>query len=160
MAKKSTKTKTTPKRYVPRQTRKFQLRHNHPIDAHVGEILDFSRSQRREVTVIRDGVRLLWALENNDLSVLFELFPHLKSQFVPDGLSLMEQIQTLFLNSQVLRNEPQPELKASSGAKALKAPTFDLPTFDDDDELPTLITNKNTNIDLTANLLQGIASLQ
>lgn len=162
MAKKSTKTKTTPKRYVPRQTRKFQLRHNNPIDVHVGEILDFSRSQRREVKVIRDGVRLLWALENNDLSVLFEMFPHLKSQFVPDGLNLMEQIQALFLNSQVLKNEPEPkpQLTQGVGLKALKSQNFDLPTFDDDDDLPTFVTNKNTNIDLTGNLLQGIISLQ
>ena len=71
MAKKNTKPKTPAKRYTPRQTRKFQLRRDHPIDAHVSEILDYSRAKRREVTVIRDGVRLLWALENNDLSVLF-----------------------------------------------------------------------------------------
>src|ERR1044071_1422003 len=132
MAKKNTKTKTPQKRYTPRQTRKFQLRRDHPVDAHVSEILDYSRSQRREVTVIRDGVRLLWALENNDLSVLFEIFPHLKSQFVPDGLSLIEQIQALFLNSQVLRTEPQPQLQQSVGLKTLSTAAFDLPTFDDD----------------------------
>src|SRR5258705_3970514 len=119
MAKKNTKSKTPQKRYTPRQTRKFQLRRDHPIDMHVSEILDFSRSHRREVTVIRDGVRLLWALENNDLSVLFEMFPHLKSQFIPDGLSLMEQIQALFLNSQVL---PQAApVSQSNGIKTLNA---------------------------------------
>jgi hypothetical protein len=160
MAKKSTKTKTTPKRYVPRQTRKFQLRHNNPIDIHVGEILDFSRSQRREVTVIRDGVRLLWALENNDLSVLFEMFPHLKSQFVPDGLSLMEQIQTLLLNSQVLRTEPQPQLQQSVGLKSLNTAAFDLPTFDDDDELPTIFNAKHSTASAVANLIGGISDLQ
>src|SRR5689334_19838329 len=147
MAKKSTKTKSTPKRYVPRQTRKFQLRHNNPIDVHVGEILDFSRSQRREVTVIRDGVRLLWALQNNDLSVLFEMFPHLKSQFVPDGLSLMEQIQTLLLNSQVLRNEPQPQIPQSIGLKSLGTSKFELPSFEDDDELPTIVSNRGASAD-------------
>ncbi len=159
MAKSNKKTKTTPKRYVPRQTRKFQLRHNHPIDAHVSEILDYSRSQRREVTVIRDGVRLLWALENNDLNVLFELFPHLKSQFIPDGLSLMEQIQSLFLSSQVL---PQAALVSQTNSiKSLNAPKFDLPTFDDDDELPTLVTNNAayTNASGVANFLGGINDL-
>lgn len=161
MAKKSTKTKTPAKRYTPRQTRKFQLRHNNPIDVHVSEILDYSRSQRREVTVIRDGVRLLWALENNDLNVLFELFPHLKSQFIPDGLSLMEQIQSLFLSSQVLRNESQPQPTQSNGIKSLNASKFELPTFDDDDELPTIIaTSKNTNTSAVANLVGGITNLQ
>ena len=159
MAKSKKQTKTTPKRYVPRQTRKFQLRHNHPVDAHVGEILDYSRAQRREVTVIRDGVRLLWALENNDLSVLFELFPHFKNQFVPDGLNLIEQIQTLFLNSQVL--PPSSPVNTGAGPKALNAPSFALPVFEDDDELPTLVTSKGNNNNFLGvyNLLGGIKDL-
>ncbi len=158
MAKTTPKTKTTPKRYVPRQTRKFQLRHNHPIDAHVSQILDYSRSQRREVTVIRDGVRLLWALENNDLNVLFELFPHLKSQFMPDGLSLMEQIQALFLNSQVLQT-PLP-ISQTSGPKSLNTPKLELPTFDDDDDFPTLVTNDMMSASIARNLLNDMSNLQ
>jgi Flp pilus assembly protein TadB len=50
------------RKQVKRQTRHFQLRAEHPIDQHVKEILDFKRSKRSEVTAIRDGVRLLWAL--------------------------------------------------------------------------------------------------
>jgi hypothetical protein len=73
-------------------------------------------------------------------------------------LSLMEQIQTLFLNSQVLRNEPQTELKALSSAKTLKAPTFDLPTFDDD-ELPTLVSHRSTSADSFGNLFNVMKSL-
>lgn len=158
MARSKKQPKTTPKRYVPRQTRKFQLRHNNPIDAHVSEILDYSRTQRREVTVIRDGVRLLWALENNDLSVLFELFPHFKNQFVPDGISLMEQIQNLFLNSQVL--PPSSPVNNGAGLKGLAAPTFALPVFEDDDELPTLVTNKKSISSIARNFLGGIRDLQ
>ena len=71
------------RKQVKRKTKHFQLRVEHPIDAHVDEILSFAKSQRREVTVIRDGVRLLWALENNDLSVLFDMFPYLKAQLTP-----------------------------------------------------------------------------
>lgn len=70
---------------VKRQTRHFQLRVDHPLDQHVQEILDFKKSKRSEVTAIRDGVRLLWALENNDLNVLFEMFPHLKPQIAGGG---------------------------------------------------------------------------
>ncbi len=68
------------RKQIKRQTRHFQLRVEHPIDSHVAEILDFKKSKRSEVTTIRDGVRLIWALENNDLGVLFEMFPHLKPQ--------------------------------------------------------------------------------
>src|SRR5689334_19866415 len=87
----ATKRKTTkqpkPRKQIKRQTRKFQLRvgQEYPIDSHVAEILNYKRSQRAEVTTIRDGVRLLWALENNDLSVLFEMFPKVKDQLTGGG---------------------------------------------------------------------------
>ena len=161
MAKKNTKTKVPPKRYTTRQTRKFQLRRDHPIDAHVSEILDYSRSKRREVTVIRDGVRLLWALENNDLSVLFEMFPHLKDQFLPGGVNLIEQIRSILLETHPMPLEPD-RAGQSAGLKALKAPAtaFALPVFDDDDELPTLVTTKALANDPGANFLGGIMGLQ
>jgi len=159
MAKKNTKTKTPQKRYTPRQTRKFQLRRDHPVDAHVSEILDYSRTKRREVTVIRDGVRLLWALENNDLSVLFEMFPHLKDQFIPGGLNLIEQIQSMLLQAHTLPAEAvtiQPD-----GPRALKAPTFALPIFEDnEDDLPTIVIHKDTQNTAANNFLKGLLSLQ
>src|SRR5258707_2338325 len=135
MPKKNTNTKVPQKRYTARQTRKFQLRRDHPVDAHVSEILDYSRSKRREVTVIRDGVRLLWALENNDLSVLFEMFPYLKDQFIPGGLNLIEQIRSMLLETHPMPLEPE-RVGQSAGLKALNAPAkaFELPVFDDDDK--------------------------
>jgi len=159
MPKKNTKTKVPQKRYTARQTRKFQLRRNHPVDVHVSEILDYSRSKRREVTVIRDGVRLLWALENNDLSVLFEMFPYLKDQFIPGGLNLIEQIRGMLLQAPLMPPEPE-RVGQSAGLKALKSPTFALPVFEDDDEdLPTIITTKGTN-DAGANFLGGLMGLR
>jgi hypothetical protein len=159
MAKKNPKAKTPQKRYTPRQTRKFQLRRDHPIDAHVSEILDYSRTKRREVTVIRDGVRLLWALENNDLSVLFEMFPHLKDQFIPGGISLIEQIQSMLLKLSTLPAEAP--VNQQIGPKPLKAPTFALPIFEDnEDDLPTIITHKDTQNNAANNFLKGLMSLQ
>jgi hypothetical protein len=158
MPKKNTKTKVPQKRYTARQTRKFQLRCDHPVDAHVSEILDYSRAKRREVTVIRDGVRLLWALENNDMSVLFEMFPHLKEQFIPGGLNLIEQIRGMLLQAPPMPPETE-RVGQAAGLKALKAPTFSLPVFeDDDDELPTIVTHKNGN-DAGMNLLGGLFGL-
>src|SRR4029079_15471660 len=119
MAKKTNKTTTAKKRYTPRQTRKFQLRLDHPTDVHVSEILDYSRAKRREVTVIRDGVRLLWALENNDMSVLFEMFPHLKDQFIPGGLNLIEQIREIVSHAPpIMPLEPE-RVGQPAGLKAL-----------------------------------------
>ena len=159
MAKKNTKAKTPQKRYTPRQTRKFQLRRDNPVDVHVSEILDYSRSKRREVTVIRDGVRLLWALENNDLSVLFEMFPHLKDQFIPGGLNLIEQIQSMLMQVSALPAEAP--VNQALGSKLMKAPTFALPIFEDnEDDLPTIITHKDTQNNAANNFLKGLMSLQ
>ena len=74
-----------PRKPIKRQTRKFQLRVEHPKDAHVKEILDFARSQRREVTVIRDAIALYWALENDNLEVLFEMFPKHRAKLTSGG---------------------------------------------------------------------------
>lgn len=90
MAKKRQKTQKT-NRYVPRQTRKFQLRLNHPTDVYVAEVLDEARKQRREVTIIREGVMLWWALENGNLEYLFEKFPQYRNQFKSDTDSVIQE---------------------------------------------------------------------
>ena len=102
MAKKTAKNKILPKRYIPRQTRKFQLRVDHPKDAHVLEVLNFARSQRREVTVIRESIALYWALENGNLEALFEVFPQYKTQFAPSTAEALEQFM------EILRQQQQP----------------------------------------------------
>jgi hypothetical protein len=105
---------------VSRQTRHFQLRRDHPVDQHVAEILDYKRSKRAEVTAIRDGVRLLWALENNDLSVLFELFPHLKTKMGSDGDGGLSEIKSM-LEIVVAQKTSGGYLMQSAAAPALKA---------------------------------------
>ncbi|MBA3872475.1 MAG: hypothetical protein H0X30_25340 [Anaerolineae bacterium] len=83
---KQSKTKKQRKQ-IKRQTRHFQLRVEHPKDAHVKEILDYAKSQRREVTMIREAVTLYWALENNNLEVLFEMFPQHRDKLTGGGNS-------------------------------------------------------------------------
>lgn len=163
---------------IPRKTKHFQLRMTHPIDTHVDEILDYARSQRREVTVIRDGVRLLWALENNDLSVLWDLFPHLKPQIAPVGgdggaggrLEKIESMLELVVSQQasngyLMQSAAAPagsavsgNLKALTGAKAVS-----MPTFDDDDEgadtMPALAVMKATGDTATANLMRMLTAM-
>lgn len=73
------------RKQVKRQTRHFQLRLEHPQDSHVREILDYAKSQRREVTIIREAVTLFWALENGNLEALFERFPQYRAQLTAGG---------------------------------------------------------------------------
>ena len=83
------------RKYAPRQTRKFQLRLDHAEDAHVLEVLNFARSQRREVTVIRESIALYWALENGNLEALFDVFPQYKAQFAPSTAEALEQFMQI-----------------------------------------------------------------
>jgi hypothetical protein len=145
------------RRYIPRQTRKFQLRLDHPVDSHVSQILDYSKSRKREVTTIRDGVRLLWALQNDDLSVLFELFPHLKNRFVPEGADLIEQFRQMLMQHQVAEKTDS----ESTGPKLIAAPALALPTFDEDeDDQETIVLRRSENTDASANFLNAMLNLQ
>jgi hypothetical protein len=165
MAKKTAK-QPKARNFVPRQTRKFQLRLNHPTDSHVGQILDYAKAQRGEVTMIRDGVRLLWALKNDDLSVLFELFPHLERQFKPDAEELIEQFRQMLSQQLVAAPVPQPALVAASepaehgGKKSLAAVKIALPLLDDDDDDgETLVLKRKISGVNGSNLLAGILGL-
>lgn len=168
MAKKTAK-QPKARNFVPRQTRKFQLRLNHPTDSHVGQILDYAKAQRGEVTMIRDGVRLLWALKNNDLSVLFELFPHLERQFKPDAEELIEQFRQMIMQQLVAAPAPQPvsvpmalpdSTAEQGGKKSLAAVKIALPLLDDDDDGATLILTRKTTVANGGNLLTGMLGLE
>jgi hypothetical protein len=152
MAKNGKKAKTK-RTDPPRQTRKFQLRVNHPVDSHVMQILDYNKSRKREVTTIRDGVRLLWALQNDDLSVLFELFPHLKSRFVPEGADLIEQFRQMLM-------QHQPAPASLPGPKPLAAPKLALPVFEDEDEQDTIVLKRSENTNASQNFLNAMLGLQ
>jgi len=165
--------KKTKRQSIPRQTRKFQLRKDHAIDNHVAEILDFKRSKRAEVTTIRDGVRLLWALENGDLAVLFEMFPQYRTQFTPGGAGGgddLQQIKSMLeivvagrkSNELLMQSAAAPASEPpakGTGLKQIKAPNLDLPVFEDDDELPTVIVKQAAMSDSAMNFVKAMNGL-
>jgi hypothetical protein len=122
------------RQYIPRQTRKFQLRRDHPGDAHIAEILDYAKSQRREVTVIRNGVRLLWALENGNLDVLFELFPQYQSQFKPDAEELIQQFMAMLQSGVGAAAPVVPASRQLPARPELPRPLEPLPPAEYDDQ--------------------------
>ena len=111
------KKQTKPRKYAPRQTRKFQLRLDHSEDAHVREVLDFCKGQRREVTVIRNAITLYWALEQGNLESLFEAFPQYRAQFAPGTAEALEQFM------QILKQQ-QP---SANGGGQIQSLSFDIP---------------------------------
>ncbi|MBA3870636.1 MAG: hypothetical protein H0X30_15965 [Anaerolineae bacterium] len=152
------KRKTTKRKPIKRVTRHFQLRigQEYPIDAHVQEILEFKKSKRSEVTAIRDGVRLLWALENNDLSVLFEMFPQYQSQFTPSTADALAQFMEILRHQQPALT---PLIEQSTGPKQLPAPNFAMPVFEEDDE-PTVLIRASTSNDSALNFVTALRNMQ
>ena len=100
----------------PRRTRKFQLRQNHPQDLHVQEVLDYARSQRREVTLIREAITLYYALEQGNLEMLFEKFPQYKGQFATGTIEALQQFMHI-----LQKQQGQPAL-AGAGLVSLMPP--------------------------------------
>jgi hypothetical protein len=135
--------KQSKRKPVPRQTRKFQLRVDHPKDAHVLEVLNFARSQRREVTIIRESIALYWALENGNLEALFDVFPQYKAQFAPTTAEALGQFMEILRQQQVVQPKQESQSMGQGGPKQIAAPSFAMPVFGDDDQ-PTLIFNKVT----------------
>ncbi|MBA3871834.1 MAG: hypothetical protein H0X30_22025 [Anaerolineae bacterium] len=116
----SKKKSTKQRKQIKRTTRHFQLRVDHPQDAHVQEVLDYAKSQRREVTMIRDAVTLFYALENGNLEALFEKFPQYKTQFAPSTAEALEQFM------EILRQQQMP-VSIGAGQSIKYEPLIPLP---------------------------------
>jgi len=157
------------RKQVKRQTRHFQLRVEHPQDAHVREILDYAKSQRREVTVIRDAVSLYWALENGNLEALFEAFPQYKAQLTPplvggggDLLEIKSMLEIVVAgrkaNELVMQSAGEPPVKTTGKLLAGKAPA--LPIFEDEPDEPTVIIRATTSTDSSLNFVSAMRGMQ
>ncbi|MBA3871004.1 MAG: hypothetical protein H0X30_17820 [Anaerolineae bacterium] len=119
---------TKNRKQVRRTTRHFQLRVDHPTDTHVGEILDYAKSQRREVTLIRDAVQLFYALEQGDMTLLLDKFPFvgeaLTKQTPPapaDGGGQLDEIKGLLEMIAAQQKPPGGLLMQSAAMPTMKA---------------------------------------
>ena len=155
------------RKQIKRQTRHFQLRVEHPQDRHVAEILDYARTQRREVTLIREAVTLYWALENGNLEALFEKFPVFKANFASptttstvDGGGQLDEIKSML---EMIAAQQQSNngyfLQSTPGPKQLPAPSFAMPVFEEDDE-PTVLIRASTSNDSALNFVTALRNMQ
>lgn len=95
------KKKSARRKPVPRHTRKYQFRNDHPVDQHVETILSFWKNGKQEITNLRKAVALYYALEQGDLSALFEAFPQYKTQFAPGTAQALEQFMDILRQQQL-----------------------------------------------------------
>ncbi len=156
-AKKKSQTKRKP---VPRHTRKYQFRNDHPTDQHVEDILNFWKTGKQEITNLRKAVALYYALEQGDLPILFEVFPQYKAQFAPNTAEALEQfMQILQQQQQVIQPKQESQSAGQGGPKQIAAPNFAMPVFEDDDE-PTVLIRASTNTDSSMNFVAALRNIQ
>jgi hypothetical protein len=145
------------RRYRPRKEFKFWLYHDLVEDMRLMEYIEFLVKTRQFATNVRNGLRLMWSLGQGDLSILFELFPTLRAQFVPDNSTLIEEFRQLLLQqSRAVQPETAPALsgpKLLAGAKQLPMPVLD-------DDQDTIVLKRNVSTDASANLFNAMLGLQ
>ncbi|MBL8160885.1 MAG: hypothetical protein JNJ61_02795 [Anaerolineae bacterium] len=123
------------------------------------ERIEREKGARRFSRAIRDGLRLFWSLERGDLSVLFELFPHLRHQFTPGGGELIEQFQRMMMAQPTpAAAAPPPQL---SGFKPMNVPKLVAPALDDDDlvVVKRVETSEDDARQITENFMRSMSLL-
>ena len=138
---------------VPRHTRKYQFRNDHPMDRHAEDILNYWKGGKKEITNLRKAVALYYALEQGDLQELFEFFPQYKAQFAPNTAEALEQFMQILQRQQLQTPTP------AAGPKQIAAPTFAMPVFEDDDE-PTMLIRTDTSTNSAANFVNALRNMQ
>jgi hypothetical protein len=148
------------RRYRPRKEFKFWLYHDLLEDQQLMDYIAYLRKTRQFAKTLRNGLRLMWSLGEGDLSVLFELFPSLRSQFMPDADDLIEQFRLMLLQNQPATPEfPKMEALAMGNPKPLPAPSLPMPTFEDED---TIVIRHDTTagVSAAANFLDAAFGFQ
>ena len=116
----SKKKAATKRKPIPRHTRKYQFRNDHPVDNHVEDILNFWKTGKQEITNLRKAIALYYALEQGDLPALFDTFPQYKTQFAPSTAEALEQFM------QILKQQ-QPAIGAEQSQSIKYDPPIPLP---------------------------------
>ena len=75
--------KRKPARYRPRREYKFWLYSDIELDLRLMEFIAYLKRTRQFATYIKRGLKLLWTLQEGDLTYLFELFPQLAERLNP-----------------------------------------------------------------------------
>ncbi len=151
---------TTQRRYRPRKEFKFWLYHDLVEDTRLMDYIDYLRKTRQFAKSVRNGLRLMWTLGEGDLSVLFELFPSLRSQFMPKGDELIEQFRQMLMQHQpVIPEIPKLESPPTGNIKTLSVPQLAMPSSDDGD---TIIIQRDIQAEAggTSNFLAAAFGIQ
>ena|SRR5690349_22246599 len=149
---------------VKRHTRNYQFRDEHPFDQHVDSILDYWKSDKREITTLRKAVDLYYALEQGNVDALFDTFPQYKiikdgSGGAGDGKRILELLELIAANVKSNNGIQMQSLKPTTGKQIAAPNSIAMPNFDDD-ELPALTISKDTKTNASLNFMASLGGLQ
>src|SRR5215470_3539978 len=88
---------------------RFSLFYDMVEDNRLMEYVEYLRKAKLFDKVIRNALRLFWTLGEDDLSVLFELFPAIRKQFMPKPDDLIEQFRQMLQHHMTAAMEAAPE---------------------------------------------------
>lgn len=129
-----------------------------PEEEELADQIELLKNERSFVRTIRDGIRLVISLRQGRTDVLFELFPWVRNELVHSPISRSEsalQRQLERLETLILQQGAIPV----DSPKALPVPQFATPDFDDDD-LDTVIIEKDTSTNSAMNFINSMLNLQ
>ena len=149
----------------------FWLDINKPEEEHIADTIEHLKSSRSFAKSVRDGIRLIWELKQGKTGYLFELFPWLRSEITVSQPALATSHQP-HVNAQLKRIEqllleqsqtPALEAELDRGSiKRLDVGGFAPPSFEDEDDLPSVTLRKATSSggNATQNFLNSLQALQ
>ena len=159
-----------------KKNHKFQLNVNKEGELWLHEWIERLTKSRKFSQYVRDGLRLMIDLSAGNLDVLIELFPWVSERLTAvqpiapapvDNTDILRELQDL---RQIVleRSIPDtsndyPQMQKAAPkltGKQLAAPQFALPVFDDDSELPTIITKGSTSVDSSLNFITALQHMQ
>jgi hypothetical protein len=100
--------------HMKKQRKSFRMRFVFWLDlcqegeADLAEYIDELKEQRKFVTTIKQGLRLIRDLRAGDIDVLLELFPEIKSKLQPDSTELVSLITAMMHNPAKTITPPRP----------------------------------------------------
>jgi len=140
------------------------------------ETIEVLKAERKFAATMRNALRLIIDLSSGNIEVLLELFPWVvervgAAQPAPiahDNTDILREIQRLqeMINERSIpdtsNDYPQMQKAAPkpTTGKQLAAPSFAMPVFDDDDDTPTVIVNRSTDMSSAANFLTALQHMQ
>ena len=125
---------------------KFWLDVLKDVEAAIADELERLKEQRKMAPTIRDALRLFLSLGQGDSSVLLELFPDIRGYFYQqfqaeqaDAATQFNEIILRLNQIQQVQSQPAPisspdEMRSISGPRPIAAQSFEVPSYDDDDD--------------------------